>query len=169
MKPIVHLFFYFVVTALLYACEKKDYPAGLPELEHHYYAVFVPNNNSQVNVQRTQTALVKLPIQFYSNFIRSYDAIARYAVVTEGIANPAQPGIDFDIVDRNGSVIQPVDGQYTLTFPQAKKATDTVYIKLLNNAAPGVRKMEIQLQENQTDAFYVDIFSTAFRRPVEIR
>ncbi len=46
---------------LLASCEKKDYPAGLPEYEHHYYLVYIPNNNTQVNVQRTQTALLKLP------------------------------------------------------------------------------------------------------------
>jgi hypothetical protein len=46
---------------------------------------------------------------------------------------------------------------------------DTIYIKLLNNPASGSRKMEVQLQDNITDKFDVDIFSTAYRRPVEIK
>ena len=169
MQRIIYITFLCTIAACFFSCEKKDYPAGLPEYEHHYYIVFVPNNNTQVNVQRNQTALLKFPVQFYSNFTRSYDAVAHYAVVTDGITNPAQAGVDFNIVDKNGSVIQPVDGKYSFTFPQSKKATDTVYVKLLNNTAPGTRKVEIQLQENKTEEYYVDIFSTAFRRPLEIR
>jgi hypothetical protein len=150
------------------SCEKKDYPAGLDEYAHHYYAIFVPNNNTAVTVARTQTALLKFPVQFYSTFTRDYDAVAKYAVSTFGIATPAIRGQDFNIVDKNGVVIPSADTTYTIVFPQAKQAMDTIYIKLLNNPAPGVRKMEIQMVENKTDKFYVDIFSTAFRRPVTI-
>lgn len=150
------------------SCEKKDYPAGLQELEHQYYAIFVPNNNTSVTVSRTQTALLKFPVQFYSTFIRNYDAVAKYAVVTGGITGPAVRGQDFDVVDKNGVVIPSADTTYSIVFPQAKQAMDTIYIKLLNSATPGVRKMEIQMLENKTSEFYVDIFSTAFRRPVQI-
>ena len=75
---------------------------------------------------------------------------------------------DYNIVDKNGVVIPSADTTYSMVFPQAKQASDTIYIKLLNNPAPGVRKMEVQMLENKTDVFYVDIFSTAFRRPVTI-
>ena len=150
------------------SCEKKDYPAGLDSLAHHYYAIFVPNNNTGVAVARTQTALVKFPVQFYSTFIRDYDAIAKYAVVTGGIATPAIRGQDFDIVDKNGVVIPSADTTYSIVFPKAKQAMDTIYVKLLNNPAPGVRKMEIQILDNRTSVFDVDIFSTAFRRPLTI-
>ena len=64
---------------------------------------------------------------------------------------------------------QSADSTYSIVFPQAKQATDTIYIKLLNNPAPGTRKMEIQMLDNITAEFDVDIFSTAYRRPVEIR
>lgn len=169
MKKIVALFGILTTAILLLSCEKRDYPAGLEELEHHYYAIFVPNNNSNVVVQRTQTSLLKFPVQFYSSYTRSYDAVAKYAVSTYGITTPAVRGVDFDIVDRNGTVIPATDTVYTMLFPQAKKATDTIYVKLLNNPAPGTRKVEIRMLENITDEFYVDIFSTAFRRPLEIR
>ena len=151
------------------SCEKKDYPAGIPELEHHYYALFVPNNNTGVTVPRSQTALVKFPVQFYSTFEREYDAVAKYVVVTGGITGPAARGVDFDVVDKNGVAIQPVsDTTYTMVFPKAKQAMDTIYLKMLNNPVPGVRKFEIQLLDNITSQFDVDIFSTAFRRPVTI-
>lgn len=157
------------IASFVCSCEKKDYPIGLEEYEHHYYAAYIPNNNTQVSVQRNQAALLKFPVQFYSSFTRTYDAIAHYSIVTTGIPNPAVLGQDFNIVDKNGAVINPVEGKYSLTFPQAKRMMDTIYVKLLNSSVAGTRKMEIQIQENKTSTFYVDIFSTAFRRPVEIK
>lgn len=168
MKTLIYLLIAFTAINLLSSCEKKDYPAGLPELEHHYYALFVPNNNTGVTVSRSQSALLKFPVQFYSTFIREYDAIAKYAVVTGGITGPAQRGVDFNIVDKNGVVIPSTDTTYSMIFPKAKQAMDTIYIKLLNNPAPGARKFEIQILDNITSQFDVDIFSTAYRRPVTI-
>ena len=150
------------------SCEKKDYPKGWDELQHHYYAIFVPNNNTAVTVQRSQAALLKFPVQFYSTYTREYDAVAKYAVVTGGIAGPAQRGVDFNIVDKNGVVIPSNDTTYSIIFPKAVQAMDTIYIKLLNNPAPGARKFEIQILDNITPQFEVDIFSTAYRRPVTI-
>lgn len=158
-----------VAGGLFFACEDKDYPAGLPEYEHHYYIVYVPNNNSAVTVNRSQAELVKFPVQFYSSFTRSYDAVAHYAVVTPDVPNPAVLGVDFELVDRNGNTIQPnSEGKYSLTFPQAKKATDTVYVKLLNNPEPGTRVIEINFEDHVTLDYRVDIFSTAFRRTLNI-
>jgi hypothetical protein len=156
-------------VSVFFSCEKKDYPAGLPEYEHHYYAAYIPNTNTGVSVTRNQAALIKFPVQFYSVYSRNYDAVANYAIVTTGITNPAVPGQDFNIVDKNGNTIQPVNGKYSITFPKAERFMDTIYVKLLNSAGAGTRKMEVQIVENKTDQFYVDIFSTAFRRPVEIK
>jgi hypothetical protein len=169
MKSIKYIVTGLAVIFIIASCEKKDYPAGLPELENHYYAIFVPNNNTGISVFRTQTALIKFPVQFYSTFVRDYDAVAKYVITTSGIPAPAIKGVDFDIVDKNGAVIPSADTSYSIVFPKAIQATDTIYIKLLNNPTPGIRKMEIQIKENQNDQFYVDIFSTAFRRPVEIK
>lgn len=168
MKSIKYSLIALAIVFFVASCEKKDYPAGLPELEHHYYALFVPNNNTGVTVARTQTTLLKFPVQFYSTFTREYDAVAKYAVVTGGITGPAARGVDFNIVDKNGTVIPSADTTYTIVFPKAIQAMDTIYIKLLNNPASGVRKFEIQLLDNITPQFDVDIFSTAFRRPVQI-
>lgn len=154
---------------LFFACEDKSYPAGLPEYEHHYYIVYVPNNNSAVTVNRGQTELVKLPVQFYSEFTRSYDAVAHYAVVTPDVPNPAVLGVDFQIVDSQGNTITPdSNGKYAMTFPQAHKAKDTVYVKMLNNPEPGTRVVEINFEDHITPDYRVDIFSTAFRRTLNI-
>ena len=168
MRSITYLLIAFSGMMLIASCEKKDYPKGWDELQHHYYAIFVPNNNTAVTVQRSQAALLKFPVQFYSTYTREYDAVAKYAVVTGGITGPAQRGVDFNIVDENGVVIPSNDTTYSIIFPKAVQAMDTIYIKLLNNPAPGVRKFEIQIQDNITPQFQVDIFSTAYRRPVTI-
>jgi hypothetical protein len=168
MKALLYIIVFSIFIA---ACSKDDdyLRNGLPEYEHHYYAAYIPNTNSGVSVQRTQAALLKFPVQFYSAFTRDYDAVAMYKVSTAGITNPAVPGQDFNIVDRNGNVIQAVDGKYSIVFPQAKRAMDTIYVKLLNSAVAGTRKMEIQLLHNITEKYEVDTFSTAFTRPVEIK
>ena len=169
MKSLQYIIIALFAAATLASCEKnRDTAAGLPDLEHHYYAIFVPNNNTGVTVARTQTTLLKFPVQFYSTFTRSYDAVAKYAVTTAGITTPAVRGVDYNIVDKNGTVIPSSDTTYSIIFPQAKQAMDTIYMKLLNNPAAGVRKMEIQMLDNITSQFDVDIFSTAFRRPVQI-
>lgn len=157
--------------SLLVSCEKDEheYPDGLPEYDHHYYLAYLPNNNANVVVQRTQTTLLKFPVQFYSAFTRSYDATTYYAIVNDGIPAPAVLGVDYQVVNRDGVTIEPVNGKYSMTFPQAIRKTDTIYLKLLNNTTPGTRKLEVQIQTNITDQYAVDNFSTAFRRPVEIR
>jgi hypothetical protein len=154
--------------AALASCEKKDYPKGVPELEHHYYVLFVPNTNTGITVSRTQTDLVKFPVQFYSTYTRDYDAVAKFVVSKTGISAPAIVGQDFNIVDKNGNVISSADSVYSIIFPKAVQKMDTIYIKLLNNPMPGVRKIEIQLMDNITEKFDVDIFSTAYRRPITI-
>ena len=168
MRSILYLLMALSGMMFIASCEKKDYPKGWDELQHHYYAIFVPNNNTAVTVQRSQAALLKFPVQFYSTYTREYDAVAKYAVVTGGIAGPAQRGVDFNIVDKNGVVIPSNDTTYSIIFPKAVQAMDTIYIKLLNNPAPGARKFEIQILDNITPQFEVDIFSTAYRRPVTI-
>ncbi len=168
MRSIASIIILFIAAFVFSSCEKKDYPAGIPELEHHYYAIFVPNNNTGVTVARTQTSLLKFPVQFYSTFTREYDAVAKYAVTTNGLTGPAQRGVDYNIVDKNGVVIPSADTTYSIVFPKAVQAMDTIYIKLLNNPAPGTRKFEVQILDNITSQFDVDIFSTAYRRPVTI-
>lgn len=170
MKSTKYLLVLLISIIVLAACEKRDYTkGGLPEYANHYYAAYIPNNNSVVSAKRDQTDLLKFAVQFYSASTRDYDAIAYYGVFTTGISNPAVLGQDFNIVDKNGNVIQPADGKYSITFPQAKRATDTIYVKLLNNPAPGTRRVEVQLIDNLTDKYEVDTFSTAFKRPIDIK
>lgn len=157
-----------MITALT-ACEKRAYNKdGLEAYSNHYYVGYLPNTNTGVSVQRN-AAIQKFPIQFYSAYSRDYDAIAYYTIYTTGISNPAVMGQDFSIIDKNGNTLQPVNGKFSITFPRAERATDTIYVKLLNSSVAGTRKMEIQLMENVADKYIVDTFSTAYTRPFEIK
>ncbi len=169
MKLINYIAAVFVGSIMLASCEKHDYPAGLHEYDHHYYLAYLPNNNTAVVVQRTQAALLKFPVQFYSAFIRDYDAVTYYSIAPPATGDPAVLGQDFAITDANGTPIEAVDGKYSMTFPQARKVVDTIYVKLLNSSITGTRKMEVQIGTNLTEQYAVDNFSTAFTRPVEIR
>ncbi len=169
MKSIKYLLAFCILIAAAVACEKKDYPKGLSEYDHHYYVVYVPNTNDTVRVTRSQTTLIKLPVQFYSTFIRDYDAKAYYRVETTGINNPAALGADFNVVDKNGNILQPQDGKFSIIFPNARQAKDTIYIKMLNNPVPGTRRAVINLLGDSTSQYVVDTFSTAHRRPLVIQ
>ncbi|PRD50708.1 hypothetical protein C5749_19225 [Sphingobacterium gobiense] len=161
-----------VLMMLFVGCEDRNYPTGLAEYEHHYYIVYVPNNNSAVTVNRERMTLLELPVQFYSEFERDYNAVATYEVSTGDLVAPAVPAVrgeDFEIVDETGRVLDPVDGRYQLVFPNAKKAQAKIYVKLLNNvAATGRRSVNISLVDNIQGQFRVDIFSTAFKRTIQI-
>ena len=171
MKTRIYILTILAVISIFTACSKDDdyLRDGLPEYSNHYYAAYIPNTNSLTSVPRNQTALVKLPVQFYSAYTRDYDAVAYYGAVTTGITNPAVLGQDYAIVDKNGTVIQPVNGKYSIIFPQAKRAMDTIYVKMLNSSITGTRRVEIQLMENVNDKYIVDTFSTAYTRPLDIK
>ncbi|MGJ7032145.1 hypothetical protein [Niabella hirudinis] len=169
MKPVNYIYALLLLMIAGASCEKKDYPKGVAELEHHYYVVYYPNTNDTVRVNRSQAALLKLPIQFYSGFTRGYDARAYYRVETSGIANPAVLGQDFNVVDKQGNVLQPVDGKFSILFPQAKQTKDTIYIRMLNNSIPGTRRAVINLMGDSTSQYVVDTFSTAHKRPLVIQ
>lgn len=170
MKSTKYILILFFVIGAFAACEKRDYAnGGLDEYATHYYAAYLPNTNALTTATRNQTTLLKFPVQFYSAYIRDYDAVAYYGVFTKGITNPAVLGQDYAIVDKNGAVIQPVDGKYSIIFPKAQRAVDTIYVKMLNSAIAGTRRVEVQLIENVNDKYQVDTFSTAYTRPIDIK
>ena len=159
-----------LLAGMFSACEKREYLLGLPEYDHHYYIAYVPYNNTQVTVNKNQASLVKFEVSFNSSFTRSYDAVAQYKLTPATIngTTAAVLGTDFNVVDSKGNVINPVDGKYSITFPKAVKARDTIYIKLLNNPAAGARAVNVDLIENLTSEYRVDTMSVAFRRPLRI-
>ncbi|MFN0254191.1 hypothetical protein [Pedobacter ureilyticus] len=154
------------------SCEKDDPdgPVGADGYDHFYYAGFLPwNNTATESVNRTQTTLVKFPVQFHSSFVRNYDAAAHFTLVTTGIANPAVLGQDFSVVDKSGNPIQATNGVYSLNFSQAKAKIDTIYFKVLNSSVAGTRRIEINLVQNNSAQYTVGTFTQAFKRFLEVK
>lgn len=171
-RTIIYLIAFAILAVVFTACKKEDDNAkkGLPEYENYYYAGFLPwNNTGTESVLRTQTKLVKFPVQFYSAYVRDYDAAAQYTFVTKGITNPAIAGQDFTVVDKNGNPITAVNAIYSLNFPQAKALVDTIYIKVLNSTVAGTRKIELDLIKNTNEKYTVGTFTQSYIRFLEIK
>ena len=170
MKRLYILAIAALISSLVITSCKNDhsYPDGMPEFDNYYYLGFLPWNNTLVSVNRN-AGIVKFPVEFHSAFVRSYDADAHYTINTTGIASPAVLGQDYNIVDKNGNVLQPANGVYTITFPQAKYKIDTIYVKLLNSAVAGTRQTEIDITVNTTDQYTVGKFNDAYKRPLQIK
>ncbi len=169
-------------TWMFTACEHRGYPDGLPEFEHYYYAGFIPWNNDTVTVEREETELIKLPVHFHCEYIRKYDVQVRYFLKTSGIDHPAREGVDFEIVDRNGNKITAASaGVYEMTFPEARKGYDTIYVKPLAVNAADTRVIRIELCEGDnihasesesrinhvTGDYTVATFTQAYCRPLK--
>ena len=170
MKTTIYTVLLALITVGFASCEKRDYPAGTPEFENYYYAGYLPwNNTGTESVLRTQTKLVKFPVQFNSAYVRDYDASAYYKLVTTGITNPAVLGQDFDVVDKNGNSIKATDGNYALVFPKAQAKIDTIYLKVLNSSVAGTRKIEIDLVKNVSSNYTVGTFSQSYIRFLEVK
>jgi len=163
------LAFLAMITIAFTSCEKDD-PAGVPEFDNYFYAGFLPWNNTGVeSVVRTQTTLVKFPVKLNSAAEHDFDAIAQYTLVTTGITNPAVAGQDFNIVDRSGNTLQPANGIYSLSFPGAKEKVDTIYVKVLNSAVAGTRRIQINLVKNTTPQYTVGTFTQSYIRFLEVK
>lgn len=170
MKNIFIVAIAVVLSSIFITSCKNDhsYPDGLPEFDNYYYLGFLPWNNKLVSANR-DAGIVKFPVEFHSAFVRTYNADAHYIINTDGIASPAVLGQDFNIVDKDGNILQPSNGNYTITFPQAKYKIDTIYVQLLNSTVPGTRQTEIDIILNKTDQYTVGNFSDAFKRPLQIK
>ena len=100
-------------------------------------------------------ALVAIPMQFWCEFIRSYDVTTFYYTTPKPIDQQYYPtpndtkkvkysgpelvrGVDYEVVDENGNVISPdSDGAFSFLWKNAQKGVQNVYIKALPGAKSG--------------------------------
>lgn len=181
----------YVVTALFLAlgftsCGDDDWTYD-KSLEHVYF--FGPEvwgyddtkkgNNNVVfyDIALGETAVV--PMQFWSEFKRSYDVVTYYYTKSD-----LRLGTDYAVVDENGNTITPdADGAYSITWKNALKGVRNVYIKSL----PGGEKGTVTLQtsnpaaetpvnndlsttlQSKTSNYEVRIFSQNYRVAINIK
>lgn len=99
--------------------------------------------------------VVAIPMQFWCEFIRSYDVTTFYYTTPKPIDQQYYPtpndtkkvkysgpelvrGVDYEVVDENGNVISPdSDGAFSFLWKNAQKGVQNVYIKALPGAKSG--------------------------------
>lgn len=176
------------VTCLsLTACSDDEWSNYNPDMEHIYYFGFAQwgyddtkkGNNNVLSFDVTQGEIVTIPMQFWCEFVRSYDVVTYYYVTNE-----LQRGTDFEVVDANGKTLQPdANGAFSLQWPNAVKGVQNVYIKALNGAKGSFNlqtfdpnsSVELTNQDplstiqNKTDQYEVRVFTQNYRAKINIK
>lgn len=181
MKKILYFILSLACVGMTTSCSEEEWSNGDPAMEHIYYIGFENwgtfKNDVTFNVNQGQT--VEVPMQFYSEFVRDYDAVTYYYVVSD-----LQRGVDYDIVNESGASVQPDgNGAYQLVWPKAQKGVKNVYVKALNgnkgnltlqtfnpNAGVTLSNQDVESTIQHTESQYeVRIFTQNYKVKVTIK
>lgn len=129
----------FAISCLLAACsnDHDEWENGDPAMAHIYYYCFeqwggIPGGND-ISYSVTQGETIAIPTQFYSSFTRTYSPEVYYYTSPNPKAEELVCGTDYVVVDKDGNTLTPdASGAYTMTWPNAKKGVQNIYIKTLN-------------------------------------
>lgn len=129
----------FAISCLLAACsnDHDEWENGDPAMAHIYYYCFeqwggIPGGND-ISYSVTQGETIAIPTQFYSSFTRKYSPEVYYYTSPNPKAEELVCGTDYVVVDKDGNTLTPdASGAYTMTWPNAKKGVQNIYIKTLN-------------------------------------
>lgn len=183
---------FFAVVAVIMAlgcssCSNDDWTYD-KSLEHVYF--FGPQvwgydetkkgNNNVVFYDIEQGSTATVPMQFWSEFFRSYDVVTYYYTVSETLVL----GKDYAVVDENGTVIDPdANGAYSFVWKNAQKGIKNIYIKAIpggdtgtvtlqtadpSGATPVNNDLTTTLQSKTSD-YEVRIFSQNYKVAINIK
>lgn len=150
MKTFIHkisLLCLFSLCLLGVGCsnDHPEWEEGDPALAHVYYYCFekwgtIPGGNDVTYTVR-QGETLAVPTQFYSSFVRSYSPEVYYYTTPDPEAVDAlECGTDYVVVDEDGNTLTPdASGAYTMTWPNAEKGVQNIYIKALNGKKGAIR------------------------------
>lgn len=135
MKNIYFAFVCLFFAMVFSSCGNEDWTYD-KSLEHVYF--FGPQvwgydetkkgNSNVVFYDIEQGAMATVPMQFWSEFFRSYDVVTYYYTTSETLTL----GNDYAVVDDNGTVLNPdANGAYSFVWNNARKGIKNVYIKSL--------------------------------------
>lgn len=207
MKKIVYMMLAVVGSLFCASCsdDEWDYDHSLENVyffgpEVWGYDTSKIGNNNVVHYKVRQGETVEIPMQFWCEFVRNYDVTTYYYVTAKPEGEKYYPdvnvkvdveydgpelvcGVDYQVVDANGNVINPdANGAYTMTWPQAKKGVQNVYIKALNgtkgcfnlqtfdpNSNKPLSNQDVESTvQNKTDKYEVRIFTQNYRVTVTV-
>ncbi len=181
MKKILYIMLSLVACCGLTACDDDAWGNGDPAMDHIYYVGFEDWGmfDNKVSFDAAHGTTVDIPMQFWCEFVRSYDVVTYYWTVSD-----LTLGTDYRVVDADGKELQPAaNGAYTLTWPQAKKGVQNVRIEALNGADGTVTvqtldpasDVELSNQDiestvqSRTDNYEVRIFTQNYKVTVHIK
>lgn len=129
----------FAISCLLAACsnDHDEWENGDPAMAHIYYYCFeqwggIPGGND-ISYSVKQGETIAIPTQFYSSFTRKYSPEVYYYTSPNPKTEELVCGTDYVVVDKDGNTLTPdASGAYTMTWPNAKKGVQNIYIKTLN-------------------------------------
>lgn len=135
MKKILFL----LITVLCFTlsgCDNDDWSNGDPAMESIYYYGFQDwgkqKNDVVFNMKQGET--LGIPVQFHCEFIRSYDVTTDYYTTVAPKGAQLVCGTDYEVTDEKGNVLTPnSNGAFSMTWPNAKKGIQNIYIKALSN------------------------------------
>lgn len=147
---------------------------GLPEMEHVYYIGFYKTNiatdflsyeiaqngnarwrfgaNANIGTWRTtdEAWVASIPIQLYSERVRSYDAV-NYFWVFNAEGSSLVAGTDYTVALEDGTALTPnANGAYSLTWPETRKGVQNVKIKRSATSPTGALKVTLYDPEKST-------------------
>ena len=145
---------------LFASCGDDDWGNNNPAMEHIYYyglgnVKYPGGNELQYDVKQGET--VAIPTYFFSAFTRKYSPVVSYYTsnvpVKEGeTIVDMKLGVDFQVVDSKGTALTPdAKGGYSMTWPNAKKGQQDVYIKALNGKKGKIRVLTFDPSKTMTD------------------
>ena len=151
----------------------ETYPDGRPDLEHVYYVSNVKTgsglnfdlqyefiadgpsrflnrlhtNPSPPVLQEwvySEDRKVTMPVRlrFISERVRSYDVVTYHWI--ESRTGDLKDGIDYEVLAENGTRLTLTNGAFSLTWPQAKKAEQSIKIRRLSSALGELRVQTLE-------------------------
>lgn len=186
MNKLIYTVVALMATMLLSSCSDEDWTYDKSQ-EHVYF--FGPQvwgyddtkkgSNNVVFYDIAPGATAVVPMQFWSEFTRSYDVTTYYYTVSDLVR-----GTDYEVVTEGGDVIQPdANGAYKLTWAKAVKGVQNVCIKSLPGGAKGtvtLRTHNPALEnpsnqdvsstiQNKTEDYEVRIFTQNYKVAINIK
>ena len=191
MKKVLYTLVAFFAAMSFSSCSDDDWTYD-KSLEHEYFygpqvwGYDKPNstsgigNNNVVFYDIEQGATAEVPMQFWSEFFRSYDVVTYYYTTSETLVL----GKDYAVVDENGTVLNPdANGAYSFTWKNAQKGIKNIYIKSLPGGELGTvtlltadpagetpvnNNLDTTLQSKTSD-YEVRIFSQNYKVAINIK
>lgn len=135
MKKTSILFTIAFMLLALVGCSEEEWSNNNAEMENIYYFGFQDwgKQKNDVKYSVTQGDTIAIPVEFFSEQNKNYDVEVIWFTKSD-----LTLGSDYQVVDENGSTIQPqAEGGWSMTWPNAKKGVQHIRLKAIAGGKKG--------------------------------